>query len=72
LQEIENANEINLDSFKQIMKNVQTNSGVKGKELWMPVRSAMTGMTEGPELPVVIEILGKQKVKTFLKQAINM
>lgn len=71
LQELENYSDISLDTFKQLMKSVQKKSGVKGKELWMPVRAAITGMTEGPELPVVIQILGRDKVAAFLKQAIN-
>ena len=53
--ELPKHSELNLDSFKLMMKEVQTNSGIKGQELWMPVRCAMTGMTTGPELPIVIE-----------------
>ena len=69
--EIETAAEINLESFKSVMSNVQNNTGIKGKDLWMPVRSALTGTTQGPELPQVIQILGKQKILKYLKQAIN-
>jgi len=47
------------DDFLSIMKNVQSETDVKGKELWMPVRIALTGEMHGPELPAVIEILGK-------------
>ncbi len=38
--------------------------GVKGKDLWMPLRVAMTGMTAGPELRVILAHLG-------YKEAIN-
>jgi glutamyl-tRNA synthetase len=71
LQELEKFSDISLDDFKHMMKSVQQRSGVKGKELWMPVRAAITGMTEGPELPIVIQILGKTKVSAFVEQAIN-
>jgi hypothetical protein len=30
----------------------------------------MTGMAEGPDLPLVIEILGKEKIIRFLEQAL--
>lgn len=48
------------DDFLSIMKSVQSDTGVKGKDLWMPVRIALTGEMHGPELPAVIEILGKE------------
>jgi glutamyl-tRNA synthetase len=69
--EIEKQPEITLDSFKIIMGNVQNETGLKGKEIWMPVRSALTGMTEGPELPHVIQIFGKEKILKLLDQAIK-
>lgn len=47
------------EDFLSIMKSVQKETGVKGKELWMPVRIALTGEAHGPELPAVIEILGR-------------
>ena len=59
-------------SLKSVMANVQKNTGIKGKDLWMPVRAAMTGLTEGPELPLVIDILGKDKILKFLKQAMEL
>jgi nondiscriminating glutamyl-tRNA synthetase len=70
--EVAQSEKIDLEEFKRVMKNVQTATGIKGKDLWMPVRAAMTGMTEGPELPVVIDILGKERILAFLDQAINL
>jgi glutamyl-tRNA synthetase len=71
ITEIRNFPEITLDTFKTVMGNVQKETGLKGKEIWMPVRSALTGVTEGPELPQVIQILGKDKIITLLEQAIK-
>ena len=34
-------------------------TGTKGKDLYMPIRAALTGNLHGPELPLVIDILGK-------------
>ncbi len=69
--EIDKYSELSLEEFKAIMKDVQKNTGVKGKELWMPVRAAITGTTEGPELPTVISVLGKEKIRQFVLQAIE-
>ena len=71
LAEIDALPQVRLNEFKQVMGNVQKSTGIKGKELWMPVRAAMTGMTAGPELPMVIDILGKEKIIKFLKQALE-
>ena len=71
LREIDNIDKLDLDAFKIVMKNVQNETGVKGKELWMPVRAAITGTTEGPELPAVISVLGKEKIRQFIEQALQ-
>ena len=34
----------------------------------MPIRAAVTGQTHGPDLPKAISLLGKDKIKTTLKQ----
>ena len=35
--------------------------GVKGRDLFQPVRVALTGRTHGPELPLVAELLGRER-----------
>jgi nondiscriminating glutamyl-tRNA synthetase len=64
--------EMTVDSFKNLMKEIQQETGIKKDELWMPIRVALTGVTHGPELPVVIEIFGKQKIVSFIQQALNL
>lgn len=71
LSELENQSEVSLEVFKIVMKNVQKQTGIKGQDLWMPVRVAMTGMTTGPELPIVIEIFGKDKIIKLLKKSLK-
>lgn len=71
LAEIDQFPQLTLDDFSAMMKTVQKSTGIKGKNLWMAVRSAITGMTHGPELPIVLSVLGKDKVKGFLEQAMH-
>lgn len=47
--------------FFPVMKAVQNETGVKGKNLWMPVRIALTGDLHGPELGVIVYYLGKEE-----------
>ena len=54
--------------IKKTIKAVQKETGIKGKQLFMPIRVAVTGQMHGPELPNTIEVLGKEKVLTRLKQ----
>ena len=54
--------------IKAAIKAVQKATGHKGKKLFMPIRVAVTGETQGPELPLAIELLGKEIVKTRLAQ----
>ncbi|KPK90954.1 hypothetical protein AMJ80_07825 [bacterium SM23_31] len=59
--------ELTLEGFQAVMKSVQEDTGIKGKDLWMPVRIALTGRMHGPELPKVLEILGLEKCIKLLK-----
>jgi len=34
---------------------------LKGKDLFMPVRVALTGKTHGPELPLIVDVFGKEE-----------
>ena len=70
LRELEAIEEIDKDIFRRIMKTVQNETGIMGKNLWMPVRIALTGDLHGPDLPMVAEILGREKCEKFIKQAI--
>jgi nondiscriminating glutamyl-tRNA synthetase len=53
---------LDADFNKKIFKMVQKETGVKGKNLYMPIRIALTGLNHGPEMVDVIEILGKNLI----------
>lgn len=57
--------------FGALMKEIQKQTGVKGKNLWMPMRVALTGQLHGPELFPIVEILGLEKCRRFVQQAIR-
>ena len=54
------------EEFKAAIKAAGKRVGAKGKDLFMPVRVALTGLTHGPELPAVAAILGREEVLTRL------
>lgn len=47
------------DEVKVAMNAVQNETGQKGKNLFMPIRVAVTGQVHGPDLPKTISLLGK-------------
>ena len=42
---------------------VKTKTGRKGKELFMPLRLALTGADHGPEMKVLLPMIGPERVK---------
>ncbi|NHM33351.1 glutamate--tRNA ligase [Neobacillus terrae] len=70
-EELENLAEFKAEGIKAAMKAVQKSTGQKGKNLFMPIRAAVTGQTHGPDLPQAIELVGKAKVQNRLQKLIG-
>ena len=60
---------LGISDWKQTCKDIETRTGKKGKELFMPLRVAITGQTRGPELDKVIELIGFERVLERLNEA---
>ena len=58
-----------ISDWKQTCKDIEARTGKKGKELFMPLRVAITGQSRGPELDKVIELIGLERVLERLKEA---
>ncbi|HPC35665.1 MAG TPA: glutamate--tRNA ligase [Candidatus Marinimicrobia bacterium] len=59
------------DSFIAAVRNVQKATGIKGKPLWMTLRVALTGTTQGPEIHQIAGIIGLETCKKRLEAALN-
>jgi len=60
------------DRFREIAKSVQKETGKKGKDLFHPIRVALTGAVSGPELEKLIPIFeegAKLPLKRHVKSA---
>lgn len=71
LKGLEKIDELGMESFKKIMMDVQNQTGITKQDLWMPIRIALTGVTHGADLPLVIEIYGKKKVEHFVRKVLS-
>ncbi len=56
------------DTWKQWTEAIKGATGRKGKELFMPLRQALTGMDHGPELGDLLPLIGPEKAKSRLQK----
>ena len=63
---LQNLDEINEITVKQLFKDTQASTGIKGKDLFMPIRIKLTGHTHGIEMFNIIDILGKEETLSRL------
>ncbi len=54
------------ETWSEWTGKVKEKTGRKGKELFMPLRQALTGMDHGPELADLLLLIGPEKVKKRL------
>ena len=55
-------NEITFENANGIVNEVKRLSGLKGKELYLPMRVATIGKEHGPEMNKILTIVGKEKI----------
>lgn len=58
---------LSFDDAKTFMKEIQKETGIKGKNLFMPTRIAITGVEHGPELQNILYLLGKEELLNRLE-----
>lgn len=54
-------------SWDMLVNAVKEKTGRKGKELFMPLRLALTGREHGPEMKVVFALLGRERAEKRLR-----
>ncbi|NIM19243.1 MAG: glutamate--tRNA ligase [Candidatus Latescibacteria bacterium] len=59
------------ESFKSIMKRVGKETATRGKDLYFPVRAAITGSVHGPDIAKVAAFKGKAESVALLRRAVS-
>ncbi|MBI3543934.1 MAG: glutamate--tRNA ligase [Deltaproteobacteria bacterium] len=59
------------DEFGKIQDQVKTASGAKGKGLFMPIRVALTGHAHGPDLKILIPLVGAKRAAARAEKALG-
>lgn len=71
LGKVEAGSEYSPETIAGWIKEVQKETGVKGKGLFMPIRVALTGQTHGRDLNKSIYLLGRDRTMDRLKSQIR-
>ncbi|MFD2703715.1 glutamate--tRNA ligase [Paenibacillus shunpengii] len=66
-EKVEASADFSASHMQALIKEVQKETGYKGKQLFMPIRVALTGQTHGRDLNATIYLLGRDKVLSRLK-----
>lgn len=61
--------EVTADTVQPLFKKIQKGLKVKGKFVYMPIRVAVTGVMHGPDLNVIVALMGREKVLACLQQS---
>lgn len=68
LKELKNFDEV---SIKNLIKEIGNQIGVSGKNLFLPIRVALTNQEHGPELAKIISIYGLDKTTEIITKFLN-
>ena len=72
IEEAQGLPELNAENLGSVVKAVQNSTGLKGRQLWIPLRCAITREVQGPDLPLMVEFFGKEKCLQLVRQALTM
>lgn len=61
----------NNTTWQQWLEAIKNNSNFKNKEIFKPLRTAISGMEEGPELKELILLIGKEKISKRLQNILH-
>jgi len=64
--------EAEVETLLNVVRDVGKRADIKGKDLWMPLRAALTGRTAGPELRILIAHLGAREAISRLERTLKL
>jgi nondiscriminating glutamyl-tRNA synthetase len=68
---VEEVDEVDEEFCSGIFKIIQKETGIKGKNLFMPIRIAVTGQCHGPDLTKTLLVLGKEKLISRIEHTLR-
>lgn len=68
IQELGKKEQWSISEIKDLLKKTTSEIGIKGKKLYFPLRLALFGSCHGPDIPAIIDALGKEETVRRLKK----
>ena len=69
---LQHSGDLGSDPETPLLPFLEKETGKKGKDLYAPLRAAVTGKAKGPELAKTIPLLGKERVIKRIKMAMEL
>jgi glutamyl-tRNA synthetase len=63
---------ISEEVFTEIASAIISRTGIKGRNLFLPLRAALTGRTQGPETYFIMPVIGKERTLKRLSKALSI
>lgn len=70
-ESIENAESLDSEIINKMIKTIQTEYKIKGKDLYMPIRIALTGKAHGTDLSKIMAAIGRDELISRLAEEIK-
>ncbi|MFA5498290.1 MAG: glutamate--tRNA ligase [Candidatus Cloacimonadia bacterium] len=71
LNELQSATQITDEKIEGLLKATTATLGYKGRDLYTPLRLSLYGKANGPNIPIIIDILGKEETIKRLTNVLN-
>jgi nondiscriminating glutamyl-tRNA synthetase len=72
LRFLEDSSGLRSEGQDSLLSQLERKTGRKGKDLYAPLRAAITGKTRGPELAKTLPLLGRERIIQRLKMALDV
>ena len=70
LEELPKVENLDNAAVKALFKQIQKATKLKGKDVFMPIRVALTGNQHGPELAAMVPLLGVERTAKRIKASL--
>jgi glutamyl/glutaminyl-tRNA synthetase len=71
LAKLEEAGDYSGEWFLATVKSLGSDFGIKGRELWHPIRAAIDGKVEGIDMVTIVDTLGAEKCRERIRSALT-
>ncbi|HEX38322.1 MAG TPA: glutamate--tRNA ligase [Candidatus Cloacimonetes bacterium] len=71
IEKLESTDDLSEEFIKMLIKETTEKLGLKGKDLYFPLRLALFGDVHGPDIPMIVDILGREEVIARLNSILH-